>query len=105
MDILESNEQILNSLTNPMLGTIDRFNDNNNLGFTNIRNHHSSFYGNEHLFIMNINFYVMAGFYYIGPFDKVIKVHGVVEYCIIGRKVIIFQKNTVNIFQNVNIIH
>jgi hypothetical protein len=71
MDILESNEQIVESLTNPMWGIMDRVNDNNNVGFKNIRNRHSSFYGKEHLFPTNIKFFVMAGFYYIGPFDKV----------------------------------
>jgi hypothetical protein len=50
---------------------MDRVNDNNNVGFKNIRNRHSSFYGKEHFFHTNIKFFVMAGFYYIGPFDKV----------------------------------
>jgi hypothetical protein len=54
-----------------MWGTMDRVNDNNNVGFKNIRNRHSSFSGKEHFFQTNIQFFVMAGFYYIGPFDKV----------------------------------
>jgi hypothetical protein len=57
MDIIESNDQIVESLTNPMWGIMDRVNDNNNVGFKNIRNRHSSFYGKEHYFHTNIKFF------------------------------------------------
>jgi hypothetical protein len=71
MDIIESNEQVLDSLTNPMWGAIDSTNENNNAGYKDIRNRHSSFCGKEHFFHINIKFFVMAGLYYIGPYDKV----------------------------------